>query len=425
MQGKRAAAASAGDSEMALFISRARNGECEMQITSDTIAEYADQVIDDVIKWRRYLHQNPELSFHEVNTAQFVFDTLQSFGELELSRPTRTSVMARLIGPNPGKTLALRADMDALPITEETGLPFASQNPGVMHACGHDGHTAILLGTAKILAGMKEQINGEVRFLFQHGEEQFPGGAQEMVKAGCMDGVDMVIGLHLDSQRETGQIALLSGPYYAAPDSFEITVIGKGGHAAYPHETVDSVAVAAQVITNLQQIVSRTTNPLDSLVLSVSTIAGGQAHNVIPGKVTMTGTVRSFQPAFRQSVPERMEAVIRGVTAAHGASYEFRYTRGYDPVINDEKLTNLVRATLVSVFGEEALPPVERQMGGEDFSAYLQKAPGTFFDIGAGNVAKGIVAPHHHPRFTIDEDALLIGVKAFVNIAYNLLNRKD
>ncbi|WP_150283548.1 M20 family metallopeptidase [Rummeliibacillus sp. TYF-LIM-RU47] len=383
----------------------------------------AQDLREDVIKWRRHLHENPELSFEEEKTAQFVYDTLESFGNLELSRPTKTSVMARLIGPNPGKTLALRADMDALPIHEENTFEFASQVPGVMHACGHDGHTAMLLGTAKILSGLKDQIKGEVRFFFQHAEELFPGGAEEMVQAGVMDGVDLVIGTHLWSPLELGKIGVVYGPMMAAPDTFWLTVNGKGGHAALPHQTVDSIAVAAQVVTNLQHIVSRNTDPLDNLVLSVTQFVGGTTHNVIPGSVDICGTVRSFDADLRKTIPEKMERVIKGITEAHEATYDFKYEFGYRPVINDEEVTAVIEETVREVFGEEALDLMKPNMGGEDFSAYMEKAPGCFFYVGAGNEEKGITYPHHHARFTVDEDALEIGVKTFLHAVFKFLGK--
>lgn len=392
-------------------------------MTTKTLNNVVEQIKQEVIEWRRHLHRNPELSFQEQKTAQFIYETLESFGNLELSRPTETSVMARLIGSKPGKVLAIRADIDALPIQEENTFEFASQNPGVMHACGHDGHTAMLLGTAKVLSGMKDQIKGEVRFFFQHAEELFPGGAEEMVQAGVMDGVDLVIGAHLWSPMELGKIGVVYGPMMAAPDTFWITVNGKGGHAALPHQTIDSIAVAAQVVTNLQHIVSRNTDPLDNLVVSVTQFVAGTTHNVIPGSVEICGTVRSFDAKVRESIPELMERIVRGITEAHGASYEFKYQFGYRPVINQEDVTRVIEETVLEVFGEEALDKMKPNMGGEDFSAYQQKSPGTYFYVGAGNPDKGITYPHHHSRFTVDEDALEIGVKMFVNAAFKLLNR--
>ena len=389
--------------------------------TTVNLNQLAEETKEQVIAWRRHLHQNPELSFQEEKTSQFIYDTLQSFGNLEISRPTKTSVVARLIGAEPGKTLAIRADMDALPIQEENTFEFASQTPGVMHACGHDGHTSMLLGTAKILSGLKDHIKGEVRFLFQHAEELFPGGAEEMVQAGVMDGVDLVIGTHLWSPIEKGKVGVVYGPMMASPDTFWITVNGKGGHAALPHQTIDSIAVAAQVVTNLQHIVSRNTDPLDSLVISVTQFLAGTTHNVIPGSVKLWGTVRSFDSTLRESIPAKMERVVKGITEAHEASYEFKYEFGYRPVINDNEVTAVIEETVREVFGEEALDMMRPNMGGEDFSAFMEKAPGCYFYVGAGNEEKGITYPHHHERFTIDEDALEIGVKTFLHATFKFL----
>ncbi|MGG1368151.1 M20 family metallopeptidase [Priestia megaterium] len=397
-----------------------------MTITLKNLSDFVDQTREDMVEWRRYIHQNPELSFHEEKTSQFVYETLQSFGNLKVTRPTKTSVMARLVSEYPGKTVAFRADMDALPIQEENTFEFISKNPGVMHACGHDGHTAILLSTAKILSSLKNQIKGEVRFLFQHAEEMPPGGAIQMVEAGVMDGVDKVIGLHFLPTMEVGSLAIGSGPMQSAVDNFDIKIIGKGGHGASPHETIDSLTIAAQVVTNLQHIVSRNTDPFDTLALSVTKINGGAidsstAYNVIPETIELGGTVRSFNTKLLGSIPNLMERVIKGITDAHGGTYEFTYRKGYRPVINDKQVTDDVKESLIEAFGEEAIRKAKPIMPGEDFSEFLQKAPGTFFYIGAGNSSKGIVYPLHHPRFTIDEDALAIGVKAFINIAFKLL----
>ncbi|WAH38814.1 M20 family metallopeptidase [Alicyclobacillus dauci] len=392
-----------------------------MSVNLESLDALVERETENVVKWRRYLHQNPERSFEEEKTAQFVFETLESFGGLELSRPTKTSVLAKLHGAAPGPVIAIRADMDALPITEENNFEFVSQNPGTMHACGHDGHTAMLLGTAKILSGLKDQIHGEVRFIFQHAEELTPGGAQELVDVGVMQGVDAVYGIHLWSPLEVGKIAIRAGAFMAAPDEFWVTIQGKGGHAAQPHYTVDPVVIGAQVVTNLQHVVSRNMDPLDPVVLSVTQFHAGTAHNVIPDKVELNGTVRSFKAELRTEVPKLMEQIIKGITEAHGATYEFRYEKGYRPVINDEQVTSTVRETLVEIFGEEIVIEGEQHMGGEDFSAYQQKAPGVFFNVGAGNVEKGIVYPHHHPKFTIDEASLPMGVKSFVGIVLKTL----
>ena len=397
----------------------------EQSIETAAIGNLVADVKDEVIRWRRHLHQNPELSFEEEETSRFVYETLESFGNLELSTPTPTSVVARLVGEKPGRTVALRADMDALPITEENDFEFVSKNPGVMHACGHDGHTAMLLGAAKVFSGMKAKVRGEVRFLFQHAEELYPGGAEEMVEAGVMEGVDVIAGIHLWSGLPVGKIGIVYGPMLAAPDTFKIVINGRGGHAAMPHQTVDSIAVGAQVVTNLQHVVSRNTDPLDNVVLSVTKFVGGTMHNVIPGSVEMIGTVRTLDEEVREKVPEAMERVIEGVTAAHDASYEFEYQRGYRPVVNDEEVTRVMEETVREVFGEESLEMMRPVMGGEDFSAYQRVTPGTFVFVGAGNEEKDITAPHHHPRFTVDEDALEDGVKMHVNAAFGLLEAES
>lgn len=378
-------------------------------------------VREDVIAWRRHLHQRPELSYQEEKTSQFVYETLLTFGNLEVTRPTKYSVMARLIGSQPGKTLGIRADMDALPIEEENSFDFKSRTPGVMHACGHDGHTAMLLGTAKILSGMKDSLKGEVRFFFQHAEEYFPGGAQEMVDAGVMEGVDIVIGAHLMSTFEVGKVGIVYGPMMAAPDGFFLTIKGKGGHGSAPHETIDSIAIGAQVVTNLQYIVSRNTDPLDNLVLSIGKFVGGEAANVIANSVEISGTVRSFDLKLRESTPVLMERVIKGITEAHGASYEFKYLTGYRPVINDDEVTKVIEETVREIYGEEAVDLQGPKMGAEDFSAFQQKAPSNYFLIGAGNKEKGIIYPHHHPRFTFDEDAMEYGVNIFINAVCKIL----
>lgn len=374
-----------------------------------------------MVEWRRHLHQNPEVSFHEERTARFVRETLESFGNLEVSRPTENSVLARLVGDRPGRTVALRADIDALPILEENDFPFASKNPGAMHACGHDGHTAMLLGAARILSGMREEINGEVRFIFQHAEELSPGGAEELVQKGVVDGVDAVLGIHLWSQLPVGKVGVTHGPMMAAPDIFNIKIKGKGGHAAMPHQTIDAIAAGAQVVTNLQHVVARETDPLDNVVLSVTRFEGGTTHNVIPGTVEMEGTVRTLDPAVRDRMPGMMERVVKGVTGAHAADYEFSYRRGYRPVVNDEGLIRAVEEVAKETVGEDNVERMPPNMGGEDFSAYGQRAPAAFYLIGAGNEAEGITAPHHHPRFTIDEEALGIGLKMHLATVLKML----
>lgn len=381
----------------------------------------AEPLAPQVIAWRRHLHQHPELSFEEHATAQYVYDVLAALPGLELSRPTPTSVVARLRGSLPGRTIAVRADMDALPIDEENNVPYRSTKRGVMHACGHDGHTSIVLGLATLLSGAREQLAGEVRFVFQHAEELSPGGAEQLVEAGVMDGVEQIIGLHLWSSMPVGKIGIVSGPAMAAPDTFQCTITGRGGHAAMPHDTVDPIAVAAQVVTALQQIVSRQVDPLEPAVLSVTQFIAGTAFNVIPNSAYLSGTVRTFDATLRTQIPERMERLIRGICDGFGATCDFTYELGYRPVVNDAALTARLTEVASRTFGAQALEPLRPVMGGEDFSAYQQRAPGVFAFVGAGNVDRGITAAHHHPRFDIDEASLDVGLRYLVAATMELL----
>ena len=373
------------------------------------------------IAWRRQLHANPELSFHEHETARFVEETLRALGQYELERPTPTSVVARLRGDRPGRVLALRADMDALPIDEEADVPFRSRVPGVMHACAHDGHTAMLLAAATILAERRSELAGEVRLVFQHAEELPPGGAQELVAAGVMDGVDLVVGAHLMTGYPAGQVAAQPGPLMAAADSIAIEIRGRGGHAAYPHTTVDPVVVAAHAVTALQQVVAREVDPLDNAVVSVTRVHAGIADNVIPETVQLGGTVRTFRPETRAAVREAIERVLRGVTEAHGAGYDYTFTEGYAAVVNDADAAALVAEAARREIGGEHVVEVAPIMGGEDFSAYLATVPGVFFFVGAQSVEAGPV-PHHNPRFVIDESALRTGIGVLARTALDALS---
>ncbi len=370
------------------------------------------------IAWRRHLHAHPELSFAEHETSTFLFELLGGLDGIELERPTETSVVAYLRTGRPGKTLALRADIDALPIQEETGLEFASQNPGVMHACGHDGHTAMMLATLNALHERRDELTGEIRFIFQHAEELLPGGARDLVEAGVLDGVDLVVGAHLFSLAELGKVGVLPGVHTAAADDFSIEIRGKGGHGAAPHKAVDPVTAAAQVVTGLQHVVSRTVDPIGNAVVSVCTIHGGTAGNVIPEAVELGGTVRTFLPEVRAQVRDAMERLVHGIAEGHGATATFSYTEGYAPVVNDEQASALVEAAVREELGDDAFFVPEPIMGGEDFSAYLTAAPGAFFIVGAGGEDN---FPHHHPRFDWDESAMRSGIAVFVRLALDYL----
>lgn len=387
-----------------------------------TIVNESPSALDaQVIAWRRHLHQHPELSFQEHATADYVENQLREMKGLTITRPTPTSVLAVLQGKGGGgRTVLLRADMDALPIQEEYDYEFASHNDGVMLACGHDGHTAMLLGAAQLLSSEPEGLQGEVRFIFQHAEELFPGGGQQLVDAGVMDGVDFAVGTHLFSPIPVGLVALKSGPLMAAPDTFEVTVIGKGGHGAMPHETVDPIVIACHIVTALQAVVSRQRDPLEPAVISVTTIHAGTAHNIIPNAAVLTGTVRTFDADLRKQIPQLMERLVRGITDGFGATYQFNFDFGYRATVNDPEVTEILREVVRDTLGAGALIEAQPTMGGEDFSAYLNQAPGAFIFIGARNDEAGISAPHHHPKFAIDENALALGVKVLVGAARRL-----
>lgn len=379
---------------------------------------------NQLIAWRRHLHRHPELSFVEHQTADYIVEQLSQMQGLQISRPTKTSVLAVLKGTKTNstkRTILLRADTDALPITEENNFEFASQNAGIMHACGHDGHTAILLGVAKLLSENVEQLAGEVRFIFQHAEENDPGGAEELVfETPLMDGVDVVTGLHLNSDLPVGIVAVKAGAFMASPDSIEIHIQGKGGHAAHPEQVTDPIAIGAQIISNLQHVVSRRVAATDALVVSITQFHSGTTHNVIPDTAYLNGTVRSFDSEIRAQAPKVIEQVIKGICEAHGASYSFEYSRGYRPVINSEWVSKEIQTLAHEVVGSDKFVESRPSMGGEDFSAYLEKADGAYFNVGSGSKEADSYWSHHHPRFTIDERALEVGVRMLAAAAFKL-----
>jgi amidohydrolase len=378
-----------------------------------------EPVVEDVVGWRRHLHRHPELSFQERETAAFIAETLASFGgALEIERPAENSVIAHLRTGRPGPVVVLRADIDALPIDEASGVEFASKRPGVMHACGHDAHTAMLLGAARLLAEASDRLpGGEVRFLFQPAEELAPGGARDLVAAGAVDGVDFVYGCHVWTGLDVGRVAAMPGPFMAATDFFDLAITGRGGHGGLPHQATDTIAIAAQVVSNLQHIVARRIDPLEPAVVTVGTFHAGEAPNVLPDRVELSGTVRSFDPDVRERLPVLIEEVVRGITSAHGADYELEHHVGYRPVVNDEDATALVRS-VIDPDERADLPPI---MGGDDFSAYLAKAPGCYAFVGARSEEAEAVYAHHHPRFRIDERALAMGVRLHVDVAARAL----
>ena len=372
---------------------------------------------DELVRLRRDLHEHPELGFEEVRTSGIVADKLESWGIAVRRNVARTGVVGLIEGAHPGPTLLLRADMDALPIHEETDLPYSSRTAGKMHACGHDGHTAILLTTAGLLARRRDQIRGRIKLVFQPAEEG-PGGALPMIQEGVLNEpkVDLALGLHLWSPLKVGQVAVSPGPVMAAADTFSIKVMGKGGHAAAPEECIDPILAAAHVVTALHAVTGRYVDPFEPSVLSVTRIHSGSADNVIPSEVEIGGTVRTVQPATRERLKVRMRHLVEGVTRAFGAHAQLEYREGYPALSNDEKLAHMVMDVCRDFFVEapDALQ-LQRTMGGEDMAYFLREVPGCYFFLGSGNDA-GCNYAHHHPRFNVDEDALLLGVELFLRL---------
>lgn len=369
-----------------------------------------------LVEWRRRLHQRPELGFQEHLSAEFITSKLQEWGIEHQTGIAKTGIVAQISGSQPGPVLAIRADMDALPIQEENEVPYRSQHDGVMHACGHDGHTAIALGTAYYLAQHQDAFSGTVKIIFQPAEEG-PGGAQPMIEAGVLQNpdVDAIIGLHLWNNLPLGTVGVRSGALMAAVECFRIRILGKGGHGAMPHQTVDSVVVAAQIVNALQTIVARNVNPLESAVVTIGELHAGTALNVIADTARMSGTVRYFNPDEGALIAQRIEQVIAGVCQSLGANYELDYWRLYPPVINDAEIAKLVRSVAEGVVETPiGIVPECQTMGGEDMSFFLQAVPGCYFFLGSANQAKNLAYPHHHPRFDFDETALKIGVEMFV-----------
>lgn len=384
----------------------------------DLLNQKSKEINETVIKWRRHFHENPELSFRETETSQFVYDTLKKFDGLEVSRPTQTGVVARLIGDQPGDVILLRADMDALPVSEETDLPFKSKNDGVMHACGHDGHTAVLLGVAQVLSELKKLIKGEIRFVFQPAEEV--GGAPELLKTGILDGVKNAFALHLWSPLEIGKIGVIYGPAMAAGDLFTIKIKGRGGHGAIPQETIDPIMIGTEIVSSLQQIITRKLDPLDIKLLSVTKFTSGTNHNVIPDSAEIGGTIRALDSKVLDKMRELLKEIVEGICKTHHASFEIEFfTEGTEvttPVLNDHAFTALVEEAIVESFGEEWVAHIRPTLAGEDFSVYTAQVPSTFLFIGVGNREKGSTYPHHHPKFDIDETALEYAVRVFLHV---------
>lgn len=370
---------------------------------------------------RREFHRNPELSGQEQRTSQRVCEELDKLSIHDI-RPNMAGygVLAVIGQKKDGPTVALRADMDALPILEQSGVSFASENEGVMHACGHDAHTAMLLGAAKILKSMEAELPGQVVLVFQPAEENSPvGGAKPLIEAGAFldPKPDAIFGLHVWPALPAGQIGVREGNFMGASDRFRIRIIGKGGHASMPHETVDAAIVAVQVAQVLQTIVSRNINPLDTAVVTLGKIHAGTGHNVIASEALIEGTVRTFVPKTRDMIKERIHSIVQSVVEGMGATVEIEYQFGYPVLYNTPEMVEIVREASTALLGERALPQVEPAMVAEDFAVYLQNFPGAFFWLGCGFEDTTLNAPLHHPKFMLDENILTTGSEMLVETA--------
>ncbi|MGC4192712.1 MAG: amidohydrolase [Thermomicrobiales bacterium] len=389
-----------------------------------------DEILPGVIADRRHLHEHPELGFQEIETARFVAGRLRALGVEDIRTNINVTGVTGLIhgsrprsSDGPARTILLRADMDALPIVEETGADYASQVEGVMHACGHDAHTAILLGVARVLTARKDAFSGTVKLLFQPAEEIGDGGAKGMIEEGVLEDphVNAVFGLHMNPQIPADIVMVGSGPLFAAVDSFSIIVQGKGGHGAYPHTAIDPITAGMHVVFGLQQLVSRELDPMTPAVVNVCTFHSGTATNVVPPTATLSGTVRSFDPDLRNHIEDRIRAIAEGTATALGTHVEIDYHRGYPAGITDTAFSDFARDVLIEQLGPKRVQVFPQEMGAEDFAYFLQHRPGTFIYVGSGNAGRGIVFDCHHPRFDIDEDALATGIEATVAVATRFL----
>jgi amidohydrolase len=373
----------------------------------------------EIVAWRRDLHEHPELAYAETRTAARVVELLAGTG-LEMRTGLGGTGVIATTAARPGPTVLLRVDMDALPIQEDSAAPYASRRPGVMHACGHDGHVAMGVGAARALA--TRALARRVRVLFQPAEEG-EGGAQAVVRDGALDDVDVVLGVHLWNELPVGTIGVKAGPLMAAVDRLRISVRGRGGHGGKPHRAADPVVAAAHVVVALQTVVAREVSPIEPAVVTIGSVHGGQAFNVIPDEVVLTGTIRTFDAALRRSMPERIRRVAGGVAEALQCRAEVEVKEGNPPVVNDAAVAEMARGVAARVVGEHGVVRPEPTMGGEDMAIYFERVPGCFVFVGSANPARGLDQPHHSPRFDFDEEALAIGCEFLVAAAEEACGR--
>jgi amidohydrolase len=395
-------------------------------LTVPRLAEDVDEILPGVVADRRHLHQHPEVAFQEFETAKFVAQRLDAMGVEDIRTGINgTGVTGLIKGKSGGKVVLVRADMDALPILEENDVEYRSNKDGVMHACGHDAHTAILLAVSRVLMDRRDQFTGTVKVLFQPAEEQFPGGANGMIAEGVLDDphVDEVFGLHMANETEVGKIVVGAGPVMAAADAFTVRIQGQGGHAAYPAGNVDPVVIGSQIVVALQTLVSREVDPTKSAVVSTCVFTAGDAFNVTPDVAELGGTVRTFDPEIRDLLEQRIGELVSGIASAMRGTAVVEYRRGYPPTVNDADAVEIVRTAAAEVVGAENVLPAVQKMGAEDFSYFLEHRPGAFFFVGSKNDARGLNWGHHHPKFDIDEDSLGIGIRTMVSTVLGYLGR--
>lgn len=383
-----------------------------------SLYEQALQLADEIRAWRRHLHKHPELSGREEQTARFIAEQLREMGFAPAEGVGQTRGLTADLRVNDGSLVALRADMDALPIEEETGVDYASINPGVMHACGHDAHVAMLLGAARLLQDQKDRLKRSVRLIFQPHEELYPGGAPAMIADGVLEGVEAIFGIHVCTNLQVGRLGTRVGPFMAAVNPFKIVIRGKGGHAAMPDQCIDPVVAAAYVVVELQTVVSRSIAIAEPAVVSITQLQAGTADNVIPNDATLCGTIRAFDEEVRMHACDRVRELAEGVARAHRAAAEVDICPGYPVQVNDKETTERVLEAARNVGIErDHLITLAPQGVGEDFAYYCQSVPGAFVFLGVANEAKGCTYPHHHPRFNIDEDMLPRGAALYAQFA--------
>lgn len=400
-----------------------------MSIDVTHLKAQIDEIMPGMTADRHHLHENPELGFQEFKTAEFVRQRLEELGVDDITtgiNKTGVTGVVRGTADGPGRNVLVRADMDALPIYEENDVDYRSKNDGVMHACGHDAHTTILLALGRILMQNRDRFSGSVKLCFQPAEELPPGGAKGMIEEGVLNNppIEAVFGLHMAADVPTGQVTVGAGPIMAAADGYTLTIQGTGGHGAYPHECVDPIVVGSHIVVALQSIISRNTNPMDSAVISNCVFQSGDAFNVIPDTAVLKGTVRTFKPETRDLMEKRITEVATGIATAMGATVQIDYNRGYPATVNDEAMTDLARESAAAVVGEQNVLVMQPKMGAEDMSYFLNERPGSYINIGHKNEELGIVWGHHHPKFNVDDEAMAVGLGCMAVSVLTYLTRE-